>query len=311
MSKFCPICRARYPETVTVCPEDGMKLFKRADDHLGRLIAGRYELQDKIGSGGMALVYRAVDRVTGGRVAVKLLRPHLARLAEQRVRFLREVRAARAARHENIVEIHEVGETLDGDAFMVMELIEGATIGDSVRKGLMDLACVAMVVREICLGISKAHQVGVLHRDLKPENVILTHTSPREVRLKILDFGLAQMSGDLRLTETGQVFGTPEYLSPEQATGAGASPASDQYAAGIVFYEMLTGKPPFQGSPANVMMAHIKSPPVPPSIAPVARRVPEIFDHVVLRMLAKLPKERYPDMDGVRDDIEAILAAGV
>lgn len=296
MSKFCPICKSRYGDELEVCPIDGMRLFKKADEYLGRFLAGRYRLDERIGSGGMAFVYKAIDQLDEKTVAVKLLRPHLSMEAGQRIRFLREVRAARAARHPNIVEIYHVGESVEGDAFMVMEYIEGATIGETVRgRYFMEIPRVLEVMREICLGLLAAHEVGVLHRDIKPDNVILTGNSSSKVGIKLLDFGLAQMKGDLRLTDTGQVFGTPEYLSPEQATGAGASTASDQYSSGVVFFEMLTGRPPFLGPPAQVMMAHLKTTPVRPSIAQIERPVPAEIDPIVLRMLAKRPQERYPD----------------
>jgi len=302
MTKYCPICRVRYEEAYEVCPVDGMRLFRKPDSWRGRLVAGRYELGDRIGSGGMAVVYRSLDRRTGETRAVKMLRPELSRDESQRIRFLREVRAARAAEHENIVHIHDLGETEDGTAFIVLEYLDGRTVGQAARDGLMPLRRVLDIVGQTCRGLEKAHLAGVLHRDIKPDNLMLVPEGAGE-RVKILDFGLATMKGDLRLTDTGQVFGTPEYLSPEQATGQAACAASDQYSTGVVFYEMLTGSPPFVGDPAQVMMAHFKRAPVPPSMVRIDRPVPEQFDELVLGMLAKHPAQRHPDLARVGEHL--------
>ncbi|HUU21964.1 MAG TPA: serine/threonine-protein kinase, partial [Phycisphaerae bacterium] len=240
MSPFCPICRAKYPPGTAICPVDGMRLLDRGDPLIGRVVSGRFELREKVGAGGMAAVYRAEDLRDGTAVAVKILAAHVAADPVQRVRFLREVEAAKRVQHENVVRVHELGD--DGDlVFMVMEFIGGATLGDALAVGRFPLRRALLVELQLLLALGHAHFRGVVHRDVKPDNVLLVGGDVRGERVKVLDFGLARMKGDLRLTATGQVFGTPEYLSPEQAVGGEASEASDQYAAGVLLYEMLTG----------------------------------------------------------------------
>jgi serine/threonine-protein kinase len=162
-----------------------------------------------------------------------------------------------------------------------------------------------LVELQLLGALGHAHSRGVLHRDVKPDNVLLADGE----RVKVLDFGLARIKGDLRLTATGQVFGTPEYISPEQAAGGAASEASDQYAAGVLLYEMLTGRPPFVGQPDEVLLAHFKLPPRPPFEVLGGRVVPAGVEAAVLRMLAKLPARRFPDVDEARRELATGFAA--
>ncbi len=306
MTMYCPICRTNYSDTEKFCPIDGMKLFSRKDEFAGTTIAERYQLQKRIGAGGMAIVYKALDLHTDEVRAVKILRPELAADAKQRIRFLREVKVARAAWHDGIVEIFEFGVLPDGNAFFVMEYLDGITLARRLDGGLLPLAKIFDIILQVLRALHMAHTLGVVHRDIKSENIMLVEDSDGMERIKILDFGLARMKGDLRLTATGQVFGTPEYISPEQATGGEATPASDQYAAGILFYEMLTGRTPFAGAPAKVLFAQFKSKPVPPSRTAISRPVPGKADPVVLKMLSKIPGDRYADAEHAAAAIEGL-----
>jgi serine/threonine-protein kinase len=308
--KLCPICRKRYEDTALRCPVDGMKLLQRRDEQTGRVLAGRYHLFGRLGAGGMAEVYRAVDLVDGAPRAIKILRADLSNDREMRVRFEREVRAARLIDHENVVRIHDFGVNEEGKPFIALELLDGVGLSELIARGPIPLGRALRIVAEVSRALAVAHGLGVVHRDIKPENIMVLGGRARDEaeRVKILDFGLVQIVGESRLTATGQVFGTPEYISPEQATGQDASPASDQYALGVVFYEMLVGRPPFTGSPANVLMAQFRERPKPPSLADAPRAVPAVVDPVVLTMLAKRPAARYPDMDAVLRAVTALLA---
>jgi len=277
------------------CPLDGMRLLERDDPLIGKVVSGRFELREKVGAGGMAAVYRADDLRDEVVVAVKILAPRLAADPAQRVRFLREVEAGRRVRHENVVRVHELGE--DGDlVFMVMEFIDGPTLGDALACGRFTARRALSIELQILSALGQAHAQGVVHRDVKPDNVLLAGEGAAGEQIKIMDFGLARMKGDLRLTATGQVFGTPEYVSPEQAVGGEATGASDQYAAGVLLYEMLTGRPPFVGPADQVLLAHYKTPPRPPAEVLGGHGVPPGVEAATMRMLAKLPADRFADV---------------
>jgi serine/threonine-protein kinase len=301
MVKFCPICRRRYDDRAQICELDGMKLLRRRDEQTGRVLGGRYHLLTRIGSGGMAEVFRAVDLTDGTPRAIKILRADLSNDPDMQTRFHREVRAARLVEHENIVRIFDFGLSEEGKPFIALEYLDGVGLAEVISKGPVPLGRAFHVVAEVSRALAAAHEMGVIHRDVKPENIMILGGAllDEAERVKIFDFGLVQIVGDARLTATGQVFGTPEYISPEQATGEDASPASDQYALGVVFYEMLTGRPPFVGAPAQVLMAQFRDAPKPPSAACRTRAIPDGVDPVVLTMLAKRPAERFPDMDAV------------
>jgi len=309
--KFCPICRKRYQDAAERCPLDGMKLMRRRDEQTGRVLGGRYHLLTRIGSGGMADVFRAVDLTDGSPRAVKILRADLSNDPDTQIRFERELRAARLVDHENVVKIFDFGLSDEGKPFIALEILDGVGLAEVIAKGPVPLGRAFRVVAEVSRALAVAHDIGVIHRDIKPENImILGGVAWDEAeRVKIFDFGLVQIVGEGRLTATGQVFGTPEYISPEQATGEDASPASDQYALGIVFYELLTGRPPFVGAPAQVLMSHFRDVPTPPSAASAGRPVPDGVDPVVLTMLDKRPGARFPDMNAVHQAVVALIEA--
>jgi len=307
MFKYCPICKTKYPEEKDVCLLDGMRLFSKGDNILGSLVAERYKIEKKIGFGGMAVVYKATDLYNGEKRAVKLLRKELLSESKQRVRFLREARAVGLIRHKNVVEIFQVGETGRGQAFMVMEYLDGPTVGDIIEQGDIPVSKTLRIILESARGLHKAHERNILHRDVKPDNLILASESGRPECVKLIDFGLAIVKGDPGLTATGQVFGTPEYISPEQATGGDASPASDQYSLGILFYEMLTGKPPFVGAPANVLLSHFKHMPVPPSKLGQDGEISGDVERIVLKMLAKKPSDRFANLSALCEILQPMI----
>ncbi|MBN2529155.1 MAG: protein kinase [Deltaproteobacteria bacterium] len=215
------------------------------DRLLGRVIADRYRLESRLGVGGMGAVYRArhllIDRV----VAIKILQPERRGEEHFRAWFLREARAANRINHANIVDISDFGETEDGLAYLVMELLVGDALSNLIARGPMPLDDTLDIMEQATAALARAHDLGVVHRDIKPDNIHLINRAGRKNFVKVIDFGLARLSQDGRLAAKGAVFGTPEYMSPEQARGEDATPLSDLYSLGVIMFEMLTGKLPF------------------------------------------------------------------
>jgi serine/threonine-protein kinase len=238
---------------------------QRDDLSLNKVIAGRYRLEARIGEGGMGIVYRArhvlIDRV----VAVKLIRPDLRGETHLRAWMLREARAANRVDHAHIIDIHDIGETDDGELYLVMEYLVGSPLSAEIGRGPMPIQRAVDILEQMGAALTRAHDLGVVHRDLKSDNILITARGGRKDFVKILDFGLAALAHDPRLAPKGAVFGTPEYMSPEQARGETAGPQSDLYALGILFFEMLTGQLPFRSSDRDTLRC------VQPD-APLARR---------------------------------------
>jgi serine/threonine protein kinase len=271
------------------------------------MLDGRYELVRRLGSGGMAEVVEARDHRLGRSVAIKRLRTDLAD-PSARARFHREAMTAAALAHPNIVAVYDVGE-VRGAPYIVMELIDGESLAARIAAdGALDPADAVDVTEQLLGALGAAHSRGLVHRDVKPANVLLT----RDGTVKLADFGIAQaLASTSSLTQTGQVIGTPRYLSPEQAMGAPASPQSDLYAAGLVLYEMLTGASPFAGdSPAALAAAHQQA--TVPRILDLQPRVSSTVANTIDRALAKDPKARFVSAaamaDALRHDADATVA---
>ncbi len=306
MTKYCPICRERYSDSRYSCPADGMRLFDIEDPFVGRLVDGRYQVLEKIGSGGMGSVYRIQEEPSGIIAAMKVLSPKLASDPLQRARFFRESRVAQRIDHVNVIEVSEIGDTHDGLIYMVMEYLPGFTLAAKISNRPLPLDRVIQIGIQIGRGLGHAHELGVVHRDVKPENVMFVSPDKDSDYVKLLDFGLAWMKGAAKLTTTGQVFGTPEYLSPEQAKGEKASFLSDLYGLGVVLYEMATTRVPFEGTATQVMLGHMEREPKPPSRVVGAPPLPVEFDRLVLKLLAKNPSDRYRDAHHLLEDLTAL-----
>jgi serine/threonine protein kinase/predicted nucleic acid-binding Zn-ribbon protein len=304
--RICEICGARFRGNPETCPLDGGSLVDLPDPLLGRTVAGRFVIAERIGAGGMGVVYRARHEVVGRDVAIKFLSPDLAYEPANRTRFLREARAANRINHEHIIDITDFGETDDGLVYLVMEFLDGTPLNEAVARGPIPLERTMRIGLQIAQAMARAHELHVVHRDLKPDNIYLLEGYQGDF-VKILDFGLAHMRGELRVTATGAVFGTPEYISPEQARGAPIGPGADLYSLGVVLFEMLTGQLPFQGSTPDLILKHLREPPRAPSFHEPT--LPTEVDAMVLRLLEKDPADRHSSAYELAAEIQDWLEA--
>ena len=302
--KTCPQCKARFTGTPARCPLDGSPLVDLPDPLLGRTLGGRYRIESKIGGGGMATVYKASHDLLGRKVAVKFLDPALATDPMQKERFLREARATNRIKHEHIVDISDYGEE-DGYVYLVMELLEGEPLANVIARGLVPPREAIDYMTQTSRALGRAHELEVIHRDLKPENIfVIQKDSKRHV--KLLDFGLAHVRNEVRLTALGSIFGTPEYMSPEQARGQPVGPASDLYSLGVVFFELLTSRLPFEGSTAELIVKHLKA--TAPLVSVFVPSIAPEVDAIVAKMLAKDPAKRHRDAYHLIEDLTSLLS---
>ncbi len=266
------------------------------------VIGDRYELQDAIGRGGMATIFRAVDFRMGRTVAVKILREVYSSDPKFVTRFQREARAASALQHPNIVQVFDYGQSAE-NYYIVMEFVEGTDLRRYLKRhGVLSSERAIEIAHDVSLGLGAAHRRGIVHRDVKPQNILLND----EGLVKLTDFGIASMykdAGAERLTTTGMTLGTVQYYAPEQAQGEVVTPAADVYALGIVLYEMLTGRTPFDGdTPVAVAMRHIQDVPDPPSS--LNPRIPPALERIIMRCLEKDPRDRFKDGDALAYALE-------
>ncbi len=302
--KVCPRCDARFRGDIATCPIDGTALREPADPFIGRTIGGRYLIEEELGSGGMGAVYRARHQIIGRDVALKFLEPALVRNERQRKRFLGEARAANQINHEHIIDITDFGETEDGLVYMVMEYLEGRPLDEEIEKGPMLPRRALRIATQIALGLARAHELGVVHRDIKPANIYLIRRKADSDYVKILDFGVARIEHDMRITGQGTIVGTPEYIAPEQIHSAAAMPSADLYSLGCVLFEMLTGRLPFEGKTTILLVKHLNDPPPKPSS--VIASMPAGVDQLVLRLLQKEPTQRYRDAYHLVEALQAL-----
>ena len=273
------------------------------DPFIGRTILnGQFEVLERIGTGGMGSVYKAAQPAMNRMVAIKILHPKLAGRKDLTSRFRREARAMSQLTHPNTVKVFMYGELdEDGSLYIVMEFLEGRNLNQTVRKeGPMPVERAIPILVQVCGALQEAHDIGIVHRDLKPENIFLSKQGGITDYPKVLDFGLAKVTeqqmqpGSIILTQEGMVFGTPEFMSPEQAQGRTLDARSDIYSLAVILYEVLTGKLPFSArTPMEYIQKHVTEP-----IISLNDRVPELkfpsgLEAVMTRALAKKPEERY------------------
>jgi len=277
------------------------------------LLADRYRLKARVGSGSMAQVFRAVDEGTGEPVAVKILRPELVGEEALVEAFASEAQLGATVSHPNVIAVRHVGALPDGTHYLVTELCEGQTLEQLIEaEGALPLPLIYELGAQICAGLAAAHAKGVIHRDLKPENILLTTAADGSQGCKLLDFGLAKRPTPSTVSKPGVFVGTPRYASPEQAMNEPLDMRTDIYSLGIVLYEMAAGVPPFD-SPGfvDILKQHLHEP--PPDIGP--RRdaaglepIPEQLEHLIMRCLEKKPEDRHVTVRRVATDLDAIRA---
>ncbi|MFF2327502.1 MULTISPECIES: protein kinase [unclassified Streptomyces] len=280
----------------------------------GSIAGGRYQLRDLLGEGGMASVYLAYDSALDRQVAIKTLHTELGREQSFRERFRREAQAVAKLQHTNIVSVFDTGEDELGGALMpyiVMEYVEGQPLGSVLQAdiqsyGAMPADKALKVTADVLAALDTSHEMGLVHRDIKPGNVMVTKRGV----VKVMDFGIARamQSGVTSMTQTGMVVGTPQYLSPEQALGRGVDARSDLYSVGIMLFQLLTGRIPFDAdSPLAIAYAHVQEEPIAPST--INRSITPAMDALVARALKKNPNERFPSAAAMQDEIARVLHA--
>lgn len=268
----------------------------------GRVLADRYELKELIGQGGMADVYLAYDDILKREVAVKILRSSLTGDPIYITRFHREARAAAALCHRNIVEIYDVGEE-DDLYYIVMEYVRGQTLKELINKrGALHYVEAVDIMKQVASATALAHSMGIVHRDLKPQNILVTDSGI----VKIADFGIASIQSLSQVTQTDTIMGSLHYLAPEIARGEKATPQSDIYALGVLFYELLRGDVPFNGeSPVNIALKHMRD--EIPSVRAYNPAIPQSVENIIIKATAKNTNNRYQCADDMLDDLDTCL----
>ncbi len=318
MPRPCPQCASPCDDTHKFCPACGFPIGKLAthqdDPLIGRTLPGGYVILELVGIGGMGRVYRAEQTTLGRTVAVKIIHPHLVGEENAAARFITEARAASRLNHPNSVAIIDFGKTSDGQLYLVMEFLRGKDLARVVyEEGPLSFRRTIDVIRQVLAALAESHLLGIIHRDLKPENIILEPTRAGGDFVKVVDFGLAKVKAETAptpsITSPGIVCGTPEYMSPEQGRGDELDARSDLYAMGVIFYQLLTGRLPFEAdSPTQVVLAHLtQAPPNPNTVAP-ERKIPQVLVEVVLKSLSKEAKDRYADADEFSSELAEALA---
>ena len=317
VAMVCPACNSRYDEGGAFCSRDGTPLVKDPQsgkaDLVGQILADRYRVVRLVGEGGMGQVYEAQHVNINKRFAIKLLRPEIVSNAEAVARFRQEAWSASSIGHDNIIEIEDFATLPSGAVYLAMEFLAGQPLSERMRATPSPSFAEALdVMLQVASGLAAAHEKGIVHRDMKPENIFLIEKYGRPV-VKILDFGIAKVSGadgNKSLTRTGTIFGTPHYMSPEQALGKPLDHRADIYSVGIIMYELFTGKVPFEAeSFMGILTKHITTPPKPPRQAAPERDIPAEVEAVILRALAKEPEERQQSMAELADELVALAGA--
>jgi serine/threonine protein kinase/flagellar basal body-associated protein FliL len=313
MPQFCPECARTFDDdTLRLCPHDGSRVFsleRGKDPMIGLVIDDRFRIEKLIGEGGMGSVYRGVQLSVNRDVAIKLLRPELQNRDIALERFFREARTISQLTHPNIVRLIDFGQDREHDLlYLVMELVAGFDLADLIAQGRMRVPLALDIAHQICGALSEPHGLGVIHRDLKPDNILVVPMADGTVQVKVLDFGIARaLEQNTQITATGMVCGTPAYMAPEQAQNETLDLRADIYAMGVIFFEMLSGWPPFTGTNSlQVMIKHIQEE------APTLRdllpggSLPASIEALTASLLAKSRDKRPATARIVRDRIEEI-----
>lgn len=291
--------------------------MRPADPFIGReILNGQFQILQKIGTGGMGAVYKALQPEMNRMVGVKILHPKLTNRKDLVARFRREARAMSHLTHPNTVKVFLYGELEDGSLYIIMEFLDGKNMNQTVRaEGPMPVERGLPILIQVCGALEEAHRAGIIHRDLKPENIFLCQQGGLKDYAKVLDFGLAKVTeremrpGSIILTQEGMVFGTPEFMSPEQAQGKTLTSASDIYSLATILYEALTGKLPFEAKTAmDFLSHHVSHKPIGLSQRVPGRTFPPLLDKIIARALAKKPEDRFASAADFATAMQAVLA---
>ena len=301
MPNNCPKCNASNPDTVKFCGECGTPLLSHSDIDVtetmetpkgeltsGMIFAGRYQIIDKLGKGGMGQVYRVLDKKLNEEIALKVIKPEIAIDKNTVERFSNELKIARKIGHKNVAKMFDLNEE-KGTHFITMEYVRGEDLKKLIRKmGQLSVGQAIPIAAQICEGLAEAHRLGIVHRDLKPQNVMVDE----EGNARIMDFGIARSIETKGITGAGVMIGTPEYMSPEQVEGKEVDQRSDIYSLGIILYEMVTGRVPFEGdTPFTIGVKHKSEKPKDPK--ELNAQIPDDVNNVILRCLEKERENRH------------------
>lgn len=309
--KFCPKCDARFETLWSKCPVDGHELeHEIADAMIGQVFADQYEILSVLGTGGMSVVYKARHRLMDRVVAIKLLHDDSDKVAIER--FKHEAKASSSLKHQNIISIYDFG-IVGTQAYLVMDCLDGKNLSEVLEEiGHMALDRAAHMFRQTCMGLEHAHKNGILHRDLKPSNLVLIKGDDGSELVKIVDFGIAKLlpnatQEQTRLTQTGDIFGSPLYMSPEQCQAKPLDNRSDIYSLGCLMYETLAGVPPLRGDTAyDTMTMHVNQAPLAFNQVVPELNINKSMEALIFRCLEKLPENRYQSISDLLQDLPTI-----
>ena len=308
-TRVCPACGLAAAVTTSVCPNDGTALYEEPAP--GKTIAGRYEFVSLVGQGGMSVIYKVRHQLMGKEFAIKMLHSHL--VSESLVRrFQQEAKATSALSHPNIIAVHDFGLSEQGQPYLVMDFIDGVTLdGVLAREERLSMSRFLEIFNAVAGALAHAHAEGILHRDLKPSNIMLARGTDGHDEVKIVDFGIAKVVseelGGQKLTKTGEVFGSPLYMSPEQIMGTQCDARCDLYSLGCVMFESLTGEPPHSGETSVATMFRRLNPKDSEVSSTLSgSRVPKAVAEIVTTLLEADPDQRYQSMEDLHADLSAL-----
>src|SRR3989454_43700 len=312
--KICSVCSTQYPDDVRFCPNDGQTLRAAAPatDLVGQVVADRYHVLKKLGEGGMGQVYLAEHVKMGRRSAIKVMNPSMVHDPDAVARFTREAANASRITHPNVCAIYDFGETPDGTIYLAMEFIEGEPLTDVLaREGALPAHRAGHIFLQVADALQAAHDLGIVHRDLKPDNIMISRGREGSDVVKVVDFGIAKAVGgddSQKVTKTGLVVGTPEFMSPEQLSGDKLDGRSDLYSLALVLFKMLTGKLPFQAtSVQETMIKRLTDDPATLVTARPDLRFPPGLQETLDAALARGPTERYQSAAKFANDVAGVV----
>ena len=316
--KVCPVCSSQFPDDVKFCPNDGATLRGAAPttNLVGQVVADRYHIVKKLGEGGMGQVYLAEHVKMGRRSAIKVMNPSMVHDPDAVARFNREAANASRITHPNVCAVYDFGETPDGVIYLAMEFIEGEPLTDLIqREGALKIHRAFNIFRQVADALQAAHDLGIVHRDLKPDNIMLTKNRGGADVVKVVDFGIAKaVGGDesgQKVTKTGLVVGTPEFMSPEQLSGDKLDGRSDLYSLALVFYKMLTGDLPFKADTVQeTMIKRLTDEPAKLAATRPDLSFPAGLQEVLDNALARTPVERYQTVSKFAQDVVSVTGVG-